>query len=319
MIRCLPLILSLIFLGCSCGESEPTPESKPSPRMLLTAGADAPDIDTRTDEDRREEAALLAEQEEIKAKLEAGEAITEEEEVSDLSEFQRWMDEKGSLPTEFDPTVPAWLRFARWAMSEGPQDREALLQMAGNIRHRGEDLSKTIARRAPHVSRLKKPKAGRQLVSGSYSAEGKEPPPYWFECREIKKVTLKSGKQKWKKLPEGCHGFWKKTGPQWFEMREWAKRNIHRRPRVIKGVPIDQGGIMDVWRVLQMPEYAHLCFCGQPNPPKGNLFYCLKKDPRNTCLPVPDQIVNSSKTISAALFKKRTVFQKARRKARAKK
>ena len=308
----------LLLITCtSTVDEEPPVEAGQEVAGEEDMGEDAKDLDTRSEEDLREEVALLAERDDIEKRLKEGRPMPEDEpkdpEIVNLSEYQRWLRTHGDKHVPIEESVPGWLRLARWCMSEGPKDCGALLQMANVIQRPGEPIGNTIARRAPHVSRLREPKAGRQLWTSTLVPGSLDPPPKWFECKDI----YQDDKGRWRRKPYGCHGVWEQKLPQWVTTQALAKEIINTKPHVVQGDPIDQGGIMDVWRVLELPQYKHLCFIGQPNPPKGNLFYGERKNPKNTCLPVPGELVAKSKTISVALMLKRERFKKAKQRARA--
>jgi len=290
----------------------PSDEEPPRPQPIAGFTAVDTDADVRTEEDLREEQALLAEAEDIALRIQEGRPMPEEEEAAPLSAYQRWLvqAEKAEAPAE--NYVPAWLRLARWSMSEGSRDMEALLQMAYNLQKPGESIGNTICNRAKKVCGTVEATAGRQLWTSTLSAKGNEPPDTWWECEGTKET--KSGRKI--PYPKGCHGFWSWVGPKWERTRDLAKKVIRTHPNVIPGVPIDQGGGMDVWLVVE--RRPDLCFIGQVHD-KGNYFFGYKSDPRNKCLPISKEIVQRSKTVSATLVIERARFQQERLRVRQRK
>jgi hypothetical protein len=294
----------------------------PSQELEEVAGADADpmveDVDERTEEDLREEAALTAEAEDISRRLKEGLPMPEDEPdpVADLSAYQRHLKTVKKNPVPVEEFVPNWLRLARWSMSEGPKDAEALLQMARSIQRDGERIGDTIARRAPHVSRKKNAAAGRQLWTSTLVPGSTEPPPHWFECESIEK-SEKTGK--WLKLPKGCHGVWYPLmRNQWVAAQAHAKEIIDTSPKVIPGFVTDQGGEMDIWRIPELRPY--LCYLGKApwavDSTRGNHFFGPRKHPMNKgkCKPISAARIASSKTISVSLMKQRGAFRKLKKK-----
>ena len=282
--RVLFAALGLFLTTCTIEVVDPsagTPDAAMEPDAAKSDAA-RKDNDVVTEEELR----LLAEQDEIKRKLEAGEPITPDEVVSDLSAYQR-----GAIQREAtQKRVPTWLLLARQAFSESANDIEALLQMDLNLAEKWKvSLPAAIKRRAPKATGTEATTRGRQKLSSTLPGWGNEPGELWEECDSWVKHP-KTGR--WQGLPEGCHGSWKNTLPKWKKIRARAKAIYKTRPTVIKGHVLDQGGLMDLADYLA--GNPHMCLLDSPG--SDNFFFGRRNDPRNTCItPTAEQLAKSRK------------------------
>lgn len=173
-------------------------------------------------------------------------------------------------------------------------DMQGILQVARNTQGADQTLLEALKELSPHVGAIKPYTDGRQLWLSTLPARGDGPPEFWVECTGWETVHGRK-----RSVPEGCHGVWELGAQSWVDVRTYAIGLIHmKQPELaVQGKPITWGGIMDIFVFLK--ERPNLCWL--ESGPTTNFFFGMKTDPANSCKPIPTELVEESRTVSAEI------------------
>lgn len=301
----MPRLLGLVLVACSllsvtCSlpvdERALEPDAEAAPVVIQ-------DAMVRTEKDLQEEAALLAEADEIIALSEAGLPLPGEEGHSDQSAYQLSLLDTSRLGGR-----SSGILLARMTVSEGTsimplrsswkRDMQGILQVVRNNQRDHEGLYDALGRHSPHVARIKEYTRPRQRWTSTLPAKGKEPPELWTECTSW--YTNKKGRTRG--LPKGCNGVWLNGADNWVGVRDYGLKLVKMRnpPEPVQGKPKAWGGKMDIWAFLK--KRPHMCWLESGD--TRNYFFGDKDDPANQCKEVPPELLKESRTISVSIMRR---------------
>ncbi len=176
-------------------------------------------------------------------------------------------------------------------------DMQGILQVARNTQGSDQSLLEALKELSPHVGAIKPYTDGRQPWLSTLPARGDGPPEFWVECTGWETVRGRK-----RSVPEGCHGVWELGAQSWVDVRTYAIGLVRmRQPELaVQGKPITWGGIMDIFVFLK--ERPNLCWL--ESGPTTNYFFGVKTDKANNCKPIPLELVEESRTVSAEIVAK---------------
>jgi hypothetical protein len=204
-------------------------------------------------------------------------------------------------------TRAAGVQLARMVISEATSlqplnhtwklDMQGILQVTRDNQDRNESLLAALQKMSPHVATLKPATDPRQSWLSTLPARGIAPPVGWVECVEWEIVRGRN-----RGIPSGCNGAWKLGAGGWAEVRAYAIDLVQKRypPAAVQGNPLTWGGLMDIAAFLK--KQPNMCWL--ESGPTVNYFFGLKNDPANDCKHMPVELVQESRTLSAALIKR---------------
>lgn len=264
----------------------------------------------RTPKDYAEEARLRAETEEVSLRLKLGLPLPGEDGYAPIPRYAE-IDDHGiggfkegillsrmavSEGTAIMPLAPTWKR-----------DMAGILQVTRNNQKKSETLLEALGKQSPHVARIKKYTRPRQRWTSTLPARGDGPPKLWMECTDWHED--KDGKKRG--LPRGCFGVWENGIDNWERVRDHGPWLVSERKSFlpVQGNPKAWGGVMDIWRFLEVNP--HMCWL--ESGATKNYFFGLRKDPENKCKVAPPDLLKESKVISVRIMMKDLKRKRARR------